>query len=70
MDERGGEATKLAMVTIQTRICPNCKAPLVLALPPGGKGERSLQCFDCERPDPLKSGKSSGWLQGELRRPQ
>jgi hypothetical protein len=29
-----------------------------------------LQCLDCDRPDPLKSGKASGWLQGELRRPE
>jgi hypothetical protein len=28
---------------------------LLRALPPGGKGRRSLQCLDCDRPDPLKS---------------
>jgi hypothetical protein len=57
------------MATYPTRICPNCKAPLVLALPRGG-GLGKLRCLDCESLDPMKSGKASGWLQGELRRPQ
>jgi hypothetical protein len=48
--------------------CPNCGALLILALPPGGKGQRTLQCFDCERPDPLKTNSVIGWLEGELGR--
>lgn len=46
--------------------CPDCGAKLILALPSGGKGPRTFQCFDCDRPDPLKSGQVSGWLRGEL----
>jgi hypothetical protein len=46
--------------------CPNCGAHLILALPLGGKGPRTFQCFDCDRPDPLKSEEVSGWLRGEL----
>jgi hypothetical protein len=46
--------------------CPECGAFLILALPPGGKGPRTFQCFDCERPDPLKTDQVKGWLAGEL----
>ena len=46
--------------------CPECGAPLVLALPPGGKGQRTFQCLDCERPDPMKDPQTIGWLVGEL----
>jgi hypothetical protein len=46
--------------------CPHCGAYLTLALPPGGKGKRTFQCFDCDRPDPLKSDEVIGWLKGEL----
>jgi hypothetical protein len=46
--------------------CLDCGADLTLALPPGGKGPRTFQCFDCERPDPLKSDEVCGWLRGEL----
>jgi hypothetical protein len=28
---------------------------LILALPPGGKGRRVFQCFECDGPDPLKT---------------
>jgi hypothetical protein len=35
-------------------------------LPFGGEGQRSWQCTDCERPDPLKSDRANGWLKGEL----
>ena len=48
--------------------CPNCGADLFLALPPGGKGQRKLQCFDCDRPDPMKTDEATGWLSGELGR--
>jgi len=46
--------------------CPKCQSPMTLALQPGGKGPRTLQCLDCDRPDPLKSDTASGWLNGEL----
>jgi len=42
---------------------------MMLALPPGGSGPRTLQCLDCERPDPLKSD-ALRWLSSELRPPQ
>jgi hypothetical protein len=48
--------------------CPKCGADLILALPPGGKGQRKFQCFDCDRPDPLKTDEVTGWLAGELGR--
>jgi hypothetical protein len=39
---------------------------MILALQLGGKGPRTLQCLDCDRPDPLKSDQVTGWLNGEL----
>jgi hypothetical protein len=33
---------------------------LILALPLGGKGKRTFQCFDCDRPDPLKTDAATG----------
>ena len=53
----------------QRPTCPNCGAPLVLALPPDGKGQRTFRCFDCDRPDPLKAERVIGWLKSELRPP-
>jgi hypothetical protein len=50
--------------------CPECGAFLILALPPGGKGKRTMQCVDCDRPDPLKSDAATGWLKSELRPPK
>jgi hypothetical protein len=50
--------------------CPHCGAFLLLALPPGGKGRRSLQCLDCDRPDPLKSDDALRWLSSELQPPK
>jgi hypothetical protein len=47
-------------------ICSECEAPLFLAPPPAGKGKRTFQCFDCDMPDPLKSDRVIGWLNGEL----
>src|ERR1700687_2653778 len=46
--------------------CPGCGAYLTLALPPGGKGKRTFQCFDCDGPDPLKTDKVTRWLKSEL----
>jgi tRNA(Ile2) C34 agmatinyltransferase TiaS len=50
----------------QRPTCPDCGAPLTLALPADGKGKRSFRCLDCERPDPLKDPHTIGWLEGEL----
>jgi hypothetical protein len=46
--------------------CPECGAFLTLALPPGGEGERTFRCLDCERPDPFNDPHAIGWLEGEL----
>jgi hypothetical protein len=43
---------------------------MILALPPGGKGKRIMQCVDCDRPDPLTSGVVTGWLKSELQPPK
>ena len=43
---------------------------LILALPPGGKGQRTFQCFECDGLDPLKTDKVMGWLKGELQPPR
>jgi hypothetical protein len=48
-------------------ICPGCQRAMKLLLQPGGKPPRTFQCFDCDRPDPLKSD-VLGWLSGELGR--
>jgi hypothetical protein len=53
----------------QRPTCPRCGANLILALPPGGKGQRSFQCFECDRPDPLETD-AVQWLKGELRPPE
>jgi len=50
--------------------CPDCGAPLVLALPPDGKGKHTFQCFDRDRPDPLDIDRVAGWLKSELRPPE
>jgi hypothetical protein len=50
--------------------CLKCGAKLIVALPPGGKGQRTLQCFDCGRPDPLKTDEAAAWLKGDLQPPR
>ena len=50
--------------------CPHCGELLILALPPGGKGQRTFQCFDCDGPDPLKTERVTGWLKSELQPPK
>jgi len=50
--------------------CPECGAPLVLALPPDGEGKRTFWCLDCDGPDPLKTHEAMGWLKSELRPPK
>jgi tRNA(Ile2) C34 agmatinyltransferase TiaS len=58
------------MPQVDRPICPRCHSQMILALPPGGKGRRTFQCFDCDRPDPLRSEGAKGWLQGELHPPE
>jgi hypothetical protein len=43
---------------------------MILALPPGGKGRRTFQCFECDRPDPLKTDEVKGWFKSELQPPK
>jgi hypothetical protein len=31
-----------------------------------GEGQRTFQCFDCDRPDPMKTERATGWLMGAL----
>jgi hypothetical protein len=50
--------------------CPHCGAHLILARPAGGKGQRTFQCLDCDRSDPLKSERATGWLKSELQPPK
>jgi hypothetical protein len=58
-----------AMGQAERPTCPKCGANMTLVLPSGVNG-RTLQCESCERGDPLKSGKASGWIKGELRPPK
>jgi hypothetical protein len=37
---------------------------LMLALPPGDQGTRAFQCFECDRPDPLKTDKANRLAKG------
>ena len=47
--------------------CPKCGQGMEMALPPnGGKGQGFNQCFNCNRPDPIKSGNAQAWLRGVL----
>jgi hypothetical protein len=41
---------------------------LILALLPGGKGQRMFRCLECDGVDPLKTDRATGWLNGELQR--
>lgn len=40
---------------------------MVMALPPGGKGPRVLQCIEC---DALQDEKMKAWIKGGLQPPQ
>lgn len=51
---------------MKKHLCQKCGREMDLALPPGGDGKRTWQCFDCERPDPLESPVAQKWLSGEL----
>jgi hypothetical protein len=51
--------------------CAKCGACLILVVSPSdGKGPRMFQCFECDRPDPIKTDKVLGWLKGELQPPK
>lgn len=50
--------------------CTKCGANLILTLTRGGKGRRTFQCSACDRPDPMKSDKVTGWIKGELQPPK
>jgi hypothetical protein len=54
----------------RTTYLPRLRGFLILALPPGGKGQRKFQCFECERPDPMKTDEATGWLKSELQPPK
>jgi hypothetical protein len=41
-----------------------------LAPPSVGNDKRTFQCFECDRPDPMKTEKALGWLMGELQPPK
>jgi len=32
-------------------------------------GDRTLQCIDCDRPDPLQNPSAQGWLKGQTAAP-
>jgi hypothetical protein len=65
-----GQAETYHMGQAERPTCPHCGEFLILALPPGGKGPRTFQCFECDGPDPLKTGNVMGWLKGELHPPK
>jgi hypothetical protein len=50
--------------------CPKCGANLTLTLPAVGTGRRTLQCFECDRPDPMKTDKAMGWIKSGLQPPK
>jgi hypothetical protein len=52
---------------LQKKDCPTCGKPMVMALPPGGKGPRVLQCIEC---DALQDEKMRAWIKGGLQPPQ
>ena len=43
---------------------------MMLALPPRDKGHHLYQCFECDRPDPLKTNQLDGWMKGPLKPPE
>ncbi len=43
--------------------CPRCGGFLILALPPGGKGQRTFQCFDCDGPESAENRKGDGLVE-------
>ena len=55
---------------LNDQLAPLCGELLIPALPPGGKGQRTFQCFDCDGPDPLKTERVTGWLKSELQPPK
>jgi hypothetical protein len=43
---------------------------MMMALQPRDKGQRLYQCFDCDRPDPLKTNQVDGLTKGSLKPPE
>ena len=41
----------------------------VLVLPPGGEGQRTFRCCDCDRSDPMKTDKAMRWIKSGLQPP-
>jgi hypothetical protein len=70
IDEYFGQRQNCSMGQAGRPTCPDCGACLIPALPPGGKGPRTFQCFECDRPDPIKTDEIIGWLKGELQPPK
>jgi hypothetical protein len=70
IDEFPDRPQNYRMGQAQRPACPECGAFLILALPPGGKGPRTLRCMDCEQPDPFKTDRAKGWLKSELQPPK
>lgn len=70
VDEVPARTQNLSMGQAERPACPRCGAHLILALPPGGKGPRTFQCFNCDRPDPLRTEQAVRWLKGELQPPK
>jgi hypothetical protein len=60
----------MPMGKVERPKCPTCGAYLIPALPPGGEGARTFQCFECDLPDPMKTEEVTGWLKGELHPPR
>lgn len=55
-------------------LCPKCGRHMELLLPPDATGQRayqrSYQCFDCDRVDPLKSDQVDRWIKSPLKPPE
>jgi hypothetical protein len=54
----------------RTGSCPRCGRAMMFALLPEASLPRGLQCIGCDKSDPLKSERVTGWLNGELGRPK
>jgi hypothetical protein len=54
----------------RTGNCPRCGRAMGLALLPEAGIPGGPQCIGCEKSDPLKSERVTGWLNGELGRPK
>jgi hypothetical protein len=64
--DRGSCAELAIGMGKKQQICLLCGELMPLALPLGGKGQRTFRCLDFDSLDPLKSG-AQGGFSGELR---